>query len=291
MMNSVRSAGLTFFVVLVAAGAGSRQTGAPIGENAALRYWAAFSEIQDSTISTQQAKELKAILDGTAPYDDAKFADLIKKNELALRVMSRGTSLRNCDWGIDYGLGPNAPVEYARKALVLGRLNALYSLHLRKMRNTDGEVHALVAGLRFSHDVANGGSLFATLVANNLLSDHLRVIADIVRSGHVTAKQRVELQAAVAELGGGLDWSSAAKCDLDALIQGYRGNPQTSATLARIRAAYIGAIGGKSKVPALNQEIREAPKEVANLIPNIGGILKEKQDLSKMLRQTRSLLE
>jgi len=45
---------------------------------------------------------------------------LLEKNSLALEIMAWAASLPNCDWGLDYGLGHDLPVDYARKALVLG---------------------------------------------------------------------------------------------------------------------------------------------------------------------------
>jgi hypothetical protein len=54
----------------------------------------------------------------------------LRKNTLAVEIMARATSLSNCDWGLDYGLGEEVPVDYARKALVLGRLNVLDAFHL-----------------------------------------------------------------------------------------------------------------------------------------------------------------
>src|SRR5439155_11960700 len=92
------------------------QQNAQLGVNAALRYWSAFAEMQDSAVTDQQAKELNAILDGTAPYSDLKYRELAEKNRPAFETMARGTAIPNCDWGIDYALGPDAPVEYARKA-------------------------------------------------------------------------------------------------------------------------------------------------------------------------------
>src|SRR5207302_858902 len=142
----------------------------------------------------QPARELNASLDGTAPYDDSKYKDLLGKNTLALEIMARGTSLSNCDWGLDYGLGEEVPVEYARKALVLGRLNVLYAFHLFIAGNKDGGVHALAAGLKFSHDVANGGTLFATLIAKDLLVSHLRAVADVLHLEQLSATQRSQLQ-------------------------------------------------------------------------------------------------
>ena len=114
-------------------------------------------------------------------------------------------------------------MDYARKALVLGRLNVLYAFHLLKTGNKDGAVRALVAGLRFSHDVGNGGSLFATLIAKDLLMNHLRAVAGALRLEQLSAGQRSQLQTAVARVGEGLDWSMAAKRDLEALRGDYAG--------------------------------------------------------------------
>src|SRR5271154_6497139 len=136
-------------IALLSAGSALAQQHESLKENAALRYWSAFSQVQDSGITDQQAKELNAILDGTAPYDDSKYKDLLEKNRLALEITARATSLASCDWGLDYG-AEDVPVEYAREALVLGRLNVLYAFHLFIAGDKDGGVHTLAAGLRFS---------------------------------------------------------------------------------------------------------------------------------------------
>src|SRR3984885_2602527 len=82
-----------------------------LADNAALRYWSAFSAVQDSAITDEQARELNAILDGTAPYDDSKYKDLLEKNRLALEIMARATSLPNCDGGLYCGLGHDVPAH------------------------------------------------------------------------------------------------------------------------------------------------------------------------------------
>jgi len=278
-------------IVLLSAASALAQRNASPTENAALRYWSAFSEVQDSGITDQQAKELNAILDGTAPYDDSKYKDLLEKNTLALEIMARATSLSNCDWGLDYGLGHEVPVDYARKALVLGRLNVLYAFHLLKTGNKDGAVRALAAGLRFSHDVGNGGSLFATLIAKDLLTSHLRAIAGALHLEQLSGGQRSQLQTAVARVGEGLDWPMAAKRDLEALRGDYAGNSQTSAALTRIISSYVAALNDESKLPALDQAVQGAPQELANVIPNAKLVLEQKQDLNNTLLQTRALLQ
>jgi hypothetical protein len=278
-------------IALLSAGSAVAQRNAPLTENAALRYWSAFSEVQDSGITDQQAKELNAILDGTAPYDDSNYKDLLEKNTLALEIMARATSLPNCDWGLDYGLGHDVPVDYARKALVLGRLNVLYAFHLLKTGNKDGAVRALAVGLRFSRDVGNGGSLFATLIAKDLLASHLRAVAGALRLEQLSAGQRSQLQTAVARVGEGLDWPMAAKRDLDALRGDYAGNSQTSAALTRIISSYVAALNDESKLPALDQAVQGAPQELANVIPNAKRVLEQKQDLNSTLLQTLAVLQ
>ena len=277
-------------IALLSVGSVLAQRNTSLAENAALRYWSAFSEVQDSGITDQQAKELNAILDGTAPYDDSKYKGLIEKNTLALEIMARAASLPNCDWGLDYGLGHDVPVDYARKALVLGRLNVLYAFHLLKTGNKDGAVRALAAGLRFSHDVGNGGSLFATLIAKDLLMSHLRAVADALRLEQLSPGQRSQLQTAVARIGEGLDWPMAANRDLEALRGDYAGNPQTSAALTRIISSYAAALNDESKLPVLNQAVGNAPQELAKVIPNAKRVLEQKQELNSTLLQTRSLL-
>ena len=288
ILNTILS---MILIALLSAGSALAQRNTSLTENAALRYWSAFSEVQDSGITDQQAKELNAILDGTAPYDDSKYKDLLEKNTLALEIMARATSLPSCDWGLDYGLGHDVPVDYARKALVLGRLNVLYAFHLLKTGNKDGAVRALAAGLRFSHDVGNGGSLFATLIAKDLLTSHLRAGAGALRLEQLSAGQRSQLQTAVARVGEGLDWSMAAKRDLEALRGDYAGNSQTSAALTRVISSYVAALNDESKLPALDQAVQGAPQELANVIPNAKRVLEQKQDLNNTLLQTRALLQ
>ena len=278
-------------IALLSASSALAQRKASLAENAALRYWSAFSQIQDSGITNQQAKELNAILNGTAPYDDLKYKDLLEKNAFALEIMARATSLPNCDWGLDYGLGHDMPVDYARRALVLGRLNVLYAFHLLKTGDKDGAVRVLAAGLRFSHDVGNGGSLFATLIAKDLLVNHLRAVTGAIHLEQLSASQRSQLQTAVARVGEGLDWPMAAKLDLEALRGDYAGNSQTSAALTRIISSYVTALNDESKLPALDHAVQDAPHELANVIPNAKRVLEQKQDLNNTLKQTRAQLQ
>lgn len=289
-MKQLNTIGSVLLAAALLIGPAFAQRKESLGENAALRYWAAFSQLQDAAITDQQAKELNSALENLGAHDLSKYADLVQKNAPALEIMARGTSLSRCDWGLDYGLGENTPVDYARRALALGRLNVLYAIQLYHSGDPEHAIHALVAGLRFSRDVGNGGSFFATLVAKDLLVTHLMAVDAALRIGQLSAAQRSEIQAALAGLGNGLDWAAAAKLDLDALRAHFGGDGQNSAALGRIRTSYIAALNDSSKLPALNDAIANAPEEVAGVIPNAKRVVEQKQELIERLARTRALL-
>lgn len=289
-MKRMHAIGSTLLTAVLAVGGAFAQKPAALADNAALRYWAAFSQMQDAAISDQDAKDLNAALDTMGRLDFSKFKNLIQKNTPALETMARGASLSNCDWGLDYALGEDTPVEYARKALALGRLNLLYAIQQFHSGNKDGAIRSLAAGVRFAHDAGNGGSLFATLVAKDLLMLHLTAVGDGVRMGELSASQLSQLQNAVASLGDGLDWPGAARRDLEALRTNYAKDQQSSAALNRIIASYTVFLNDPSRLPILTEAIHSAPQDLANVIPNPKRVLEQKQELAERLQQTRGLL-
>ena len=295
---------LRFLVVIVlgttiaSIGARAQQNVKP-SDNAALRYWSAFAQIQDAGITEEQAKEAHAILDGTAPYDDSKYRDIVEKNRPAVETMIRGTALPYCDWGMEMQMGPNAPVDYVRKAALLGRLNIFYALHLLIAGNKDGAVRALQAGFRFSHDVANGGTLFATVVAQGLIIAHLQTVSGFLHvagqdSGggsraELSAAQRAALQKSVDQLGqDGLDWSGAIKREM-AILPTH--DAQEAAARDKIGTAYLKVLSNPGTLSDLQQTISNAPKQIADLIPNPKRVLDQKQNLTDRLQQTRAALQ
>jgi hypothetical protein len=274
---------------LLLAASASAQRNVSLKENAALRYWSAFSAVQDSGITDPQAKELNAILDGTAPYDDSKYKGLLEKNKLALEIMARATSLPNCDWGLDYELRDDIPVDYARKALALGRLNVLYAFHLFIAGNKDGGVRALAAGLRFSHDVANGGSLFATVIAKDLLVTHLKAVSGALQLEQLSAIQRTRLLQAITRLGShGVDWQSGMKQEMDVL---NKPPWQESVSLVSVTQAYLASVNDPSQLPKLQQLLATVPQPLRDVIPDPKEVLEQKQELDEKLKQTRLLLQ
>jgi hypothetical protein len=290
-MNIFRflSAVVLLLAAQVSAAFSSRE--ASLGPNAALLYWAAFSEMQDSAIS--DATALNAVLDGAAPYDDLQYKDLVEKNRFALDIMARGTSRPFCDWGLGYGfaeeMGPATPVGYVWKARALGSLNVLYAFHLQSGGNKDGAVRALAAGILFARDVANGGTLVSALVAKRLLVAHFNAMALALHAGGLSAGQRLVLQKAIAQLGPeGLDWQSVVHREMAVL---HKADPNDSAALAEIEPAYLKALNDPSSLPALEQMRSSAPQNLVALIPNPKRVLEEKRELTGKLQEVRSSLQ
>jgi hypothetical protein len=288
-MNHFRSlVAFTLFTALSASSAQKQQT-AKLGDNAALRYWAAFAQMEDSAITADQAKTINSILDGSAPYDDRAYKDLLEKNKPALEIMARATALPNCDWGLDYEMGSDTPQEFVRRTLILGRLNVLYAMHLLAVGDKEKTVSALAAGLRFSHDVANGGTLFATLVAKTLLVAHLRTIAIASTSANISSAQRSLLRKAVAQLGpDALDWQSAMRREFEIP---HALDPQATSAMTQIIPAYIGALSHPSALLDLQKKIANAPRQCSEIIPNPERVLQAKQELTEKLREARSALQ
>ena len=246
-----------------------------LNDNAALRYYAAFTVMQDSVISDAEASNLNHILEGTAPYDDSQYSGLVEKNAIALRLLQLGASHPECDWGLDYQLGEQTPVEYARNALQLGRLNVLYAFHLSIAGDKDGAVKVLSSGMRYSRQVANGGSLFATLVAKQLLLEHLRAIEGLNHLAHLSEAQKSALRKEITRLNlHGLDWAAAITREFEVISK-----PENQSEVAQISAKYLAALRNSATLPELEETLANSSEPIRQLIPLPKRVLEQKQEL------------
>jgi hypothetical protein len=287
----MKSCWLFIIALLVASGSIIPLSAQATSENAALRYWVAFAQMQDIALSEPQAKEIAAILDG-APYDGFKYKELIAKNHAALDGMARATSLPHCDWNLEYKLGADLPMEYARKGLALGRLNVLYALQLSKAGATDKAVRVVTAGLRFSQDLTAGGSLFVALAGKTLITAHLMAMRVVLASSNVAPEHRAMLRTAIALLGeDGPDWQSATKRDLAGLATLFPHDVAASDSLARIAPAYLVTLDTPSGLVALNALIEKAPPTLRSMIPDPGRLLRARQELRNALKGARNSLQ
>src|SRR5580700_9176426 len=98
---------------------------------------------------------------------ETKNAPILDANKFAIDIMQRATKLPDCDWGLEYTQGASASIAYAPRARALSRLNTLEGMRQLASGNTQSATDTWLAGVRFSQDLARGGSLIFTLMAKN----------------------------------------------------------------------------------------------------------------------------
>ena len=291
-------------------------------QNAALRYWMAFALMNDSTLSKEETAKLEAVVTGSSPWDEAQFGALVDQNNEALRTMIRGSHLSYCDWGIEYSLGPDAPVAYLPKARTLARLNVLYARRLASQGNYDAATEALTAGIRFAQHLSQNASFFGALMAKTAFGIHLAAIKQLADGGHFSRSNIVALQNSVRALpNDGLDWGSAAKVEAGAIHQAmltlsHSTSPESLYTAWFSRPAprdfrapdtkNIAALDGvmttyaevltlpssqaQSRLISLNQQIAKADPVGALMVPNPTRMLAARTELISAVQDTKTAL-
>jgi len=195
----------------------------PEPRNAALRYWLAFADLQDPPADKVTSDLLEKTAAGEAVWDEAKLGSILDKNETAIWRMQRATKLPECDWGLEYDLGPRASIAYVPKARVLARLNTLYGMRLAAKGETQKAVDTWLAGIRFSQHLANGGSLIFSLVAKMGLVSNFHALTQAAQSGALSPAQKRQIEAATRALPDtGLDWGRALRYEEDPLNVGVK---------------------------------------------------------------------
>jgi hypothetical protein len=199
----------------------------PQTRNAALRYWLAFSELQDPPGDKATGDTLEKVSAGDAPWNDS-LSPILDKNLFAIEIMERATLLRECDWGVEYDQGPRASIAYVPRARVLARLNTLYGMRADAKGDSQKAVGTWLAGIRFSQHLAYGGSLLSSLVAAKTLISNFHALAYAAdqRPTHISADQRQQILKVIQQLPEtGFDWGQALtyeESSLDGTIEQMR---------------------------------------------------------------------
>jgi hypothetical protein len=190
-------------------------------DNAALRYWAAFAVLQDPPADAATTDLLLRVAEGAAPWDEGRMGAILDANTEALDIMTRASTLRACDWGVEYELGPEAPIPHLAKGRVLGRLNVLSGMRLAARGQTSEAVDRWLAGIRFSQHLAQGGTLISLFSAQSILLPTLQGLASEV--SRLNAESRAKVDAVVRALPEtAFDWPDAMRREESALATGVR---------------------------------------------------------------------
>jgi hypothetical protein len=292
-------------------------------ENAALRYWMAFAQMNDSPISTEDAAQMDAIVSGKAPWDEQKFGPLVEQNKDAIETMIRGTQLPYCEWGLEYKLGPDAPIAHLPKARALARLNRLYAERLASSGDYDGSVRATIAGIHFAQHLTNNASFFGALTAKVALVIQLDQAGQLASSGRLSSAQLAALRAVVQSLPeGGFRWQNAAftegwairrsmtilseAADPKALYQAWFGNSAPEGfrapsykdkddldfVMGKLYAKLLGMPPdvASAQLPALQKQIAALNPVIQMAIPNPARMIAARAEVIKAQREAEGAL-
>jgi hypothetical protein len=190
------------------------QPAAPSNTNAALRYWMAFAMMQDPSTDEATKNLLQAVAEGRAPWDEPRLGSLLDANDEAVRTMRRAAALPNCDWALEYELGPELPIAHLARARVLARLNTLAGVRAMASGNARDAIPIWIAGIRFAQHVVRGGSLLATLSGRAMLGSTMGALTRAVEEGRVDLAQRQQLGRVLATIPEtGFDWGDALEME------------------------------------------------------------------------------
>jgi len=195
-------------VGVVAQLAAAQQAVFPKTRNAALRYWMAFALMQDPPADKGTQELLESVAEGRAAWNEPRLGPLIDQNTGAIQTMLRATRLPECNWGLEYDLGPETPLAHLPKARVMARLNVLYGMRLAAKHDDAGAADAWLAGLRFAQDLAQGGSLIGALSAKAAMTADLNALTHAVENGLLEDASLERVEHTVRALPSyGFDWS------------------------------------------------------------------------------------
>jgi hypothetical protein len=179
--------------------------------NAALRYWQAFSEMHEPPTDQASSDALNRMSSGDV-FWDSSLSPILEQNTFAIEIMQRASRLPECDWGLDYDLGPRAPISYLPKARVLARLNMMYGLRAQANGETQKAIDTWLAGDQFAQHLARGGSLIFSLVAAKMLIADFHALQHAAQNSaaKLSDAQQQQIARSIQRLPEtGFDWGEA----------------------------------------------------------------------------------
>lgn len=210
----------------------------PDTRNAALRYWIAFAEMQDIPADKATQELLEKMVAGETAWDEKTVTPILDANRTAIQVMQRATKLPECDWGLEYSQGTRASIAYAPRARALARLNTLEGMRQLAAGDSAAAVNTWLSGVRFSQDLARGGSMIFTLMGKATLLPNLRELKEATAGRKLTETEKKHVSALIRALPeDGFDWGAAwgiEAATLEQFLRELQSAPDPGATYSAV---------------------------------------------------------
>jgi hypothetical protein len=192
--------------------------------NATLHYWQAFATMPKFTDAEQNKLTAEYL---TMPLD-AHAREIVAKSEYALRCMSRGAALPQCEWAIDWKTeGIEALLPQLNAARVLSTIACLRArIRFEEGRNAEA-IDDIVAAFTLGRHASLDGSLIGVLVGYNIDSRVADALAQYLPKLSAAAtkelKKRFEALPAGGQPAAGLSTCEANTLDwLEVKVKGAK---------------------------------------------------------------------
>lgn len=227
----------------------------PDTRNAALRYWIAFAEMQDIPADKATQEFLEKLVSGETAWDEKTVTPILDANRTAIQMMQRATKLPECDWGLEYSQGARASIAYAPRARALARLNTLEGMRQLAAGDSAAAVNTWLSGVRFSQDLARGGSMIFALMGKATLLPNLRELKEAAAGRKLTEAEKKHVSVLIRALPeDGFDWGAAWGIEAATLEQFLR-ELQTAPDPGATYAAIMGSPAPKDGLHPTAQDI------------------------------------
>jgi hypothetical protein len=129
-----------------------------LGDNAALRYWIASALIPDSPTDVSTIRDWQ-----TVPLDE-NSAKVVEDCGKSLRYLHLGVQLPQCNWGLEYGEGPDLYLPYLNKNRELAQMACLRSRYEVQQGKSPAAMSDSCDVLTCARQTGQGGILICKLV-------------------------------------------------------------------------------------------------------------------------------
>ena len=133
----------------------------PLGNNAALAYWQAFTLLPK--LDEKQTEALKDAVGCRKPVDQS-LVKAIGRSREALRQFRRGASISQCVWGLDVDAGLEAPLPHASQARQMASIACLRAAWHIEQRRNGLAIDDLSATMVFARHIGADGLIISLLV-------------------------------------------------------------------------------------------------------------------------------